>query len=469
MNIWSDNLQRQLLIWTGVLALSSCASVSSYPQQQLHQAGMLSTAEIVRQYQIDPEWWTAYQDQQLNQLVQKALDNNLDLRQAALNAEKARYSANEVGAGLWPQGSGSLGASSSKDLKRGGASTRSFNGQLGLSYEVDVWQKVRAETEAARWSYQASRADQEASRLSLINSVIDTYFHLAYLDEAIELNHQSIKQYQQIARIATAQYRQGKVSSLNVTKAQQSLLNAQNNVLSLQENRLQMVQSLHNLLNLKPDQKLTLAPVSLQSLPDVPVNLSVPLSVLANRPDLRAAEYRLQSAYASQTAQKRSWYPSISLDTAVNSRSNRFDNALRLPVGVGSVALNLPFLNWQTLHWQTKEAEVAFKSAQVSFEQSLTTALNEVSRYHQQYRLSREMLTNSQQKHQFDLKNSHYYQVRYQYGANPLSDWLDALNTEYSSAQALLNDRYTVLQNESLIYQAMAGRYEPRMPDAKAE
>lgn len=463
MNIWSDHLHPPLLMCAGILALSACTTVSSYPQQQLQQQGMLSTAEITQQYQIDPQWWTAYQDQQLNELVQTALKNNLDLRQAALTAEKARYSANEVDAGLWPQGSGSLGASSSKNLKQGGASTRSFNGQLGLSYEVDLWQKLKADTQAARWQYQASLADQEASRLSLINSVLDTYFHLAYIDEAIELNNQSIQQYTQIARIAQLQYQQGKVSSLNVIKAQQSLLNSRNNVLSLQQDRLMMVQNLRNLLNLKPDQQLELVPVSLRTLPDVPINLAVPLSVLANRPDLRAAEARLQSAYASQQAKQRSWYPSISLDTAVSSRSNHADNALRLPIGVGSVAVNLPFLNWQTLHWQTKEAEVAFKSAQTTFEQTLTSALNEVARYYQQYRLSADTLANSQKKYQFDLKSSHYYQMRYQYGANPFSDWLDALNTEQSSAQSLLNNRYMVLQNENLVYQAMAGRYQTKV------
>lgn len=441
-------------------AMAACTTMTGYPEQSLHQSGMLSVAEIRERYQIDTQWWTVYQDEQLNSLVQQALQNNLDLRQAALTAEKARYSANETGAQLWPQGSGSLGASSSRNLKEGGASSRSFNGQLGLSYEVDLWQKVRASTDAAVWQYRASEADKAASRLSLINSVVDTYFRLAYVEGSIVLMQDNIRQYEQIATIAEAQYRQGKVSSLNATNARQSLLSARNSLLSLQQNRAELEQTLYNLLNLRPGQSLPLKSVALMQLPDVPVNLDVPVSVLANRPDLRAAEFRLQSAYASQQAQQRSWYPSISLSTVVSSRSSHSDNALRLPVGVGSVSVNLPFLNWQTLHWQTRQAQVAFESAQVGFEQALTTALNEVERYYEQYRLNRGVLTNAKHKYQYDIKNSHYYRVRYQYGANPLKDWLDALNTEHSSAQDVLNQRYAVLQTESLIYQAMAGRYQ---------
>lgn len=450
-----------LIVGLSVL-LNACATQTPYPQQSLHRAGMLSSAEIAAQYQVNGNWWEIYQDATLNQLVTTALANNIDLRQAAITAEKARYTARLTGTDLFPKANGSLGANSSKDLKEGGASSRSFSGQLGLSYELDVWQKIRANTNAAIWRYQASEQDMAASRLALINSVVDNYFHLAYIDGAISLTKDSIEQYRQIARISQAQYAVGKVSSINATNAKQSLLNAENSLTSLQQNRADVVQTLHNLLNQRPNETTDIQPTPLNQIKFSEVNLDVPLSVLANRPDLRAAEYRLQSAYATQQGTRRSWYPSISLSTAVNSRSDSANSALRFPVGTASVNVNLPFLDWQTLYWQNKQAKADFDSARLTFEQSLTTALNEVERYYQQYTLSRHTLANSEQKYQYDIKNSRYYHARYQYGTNPLSDWLDALNTQYSSAQNVLNSRYNVLQNENLIYQAMAGRYQPR-------
>lgn len=442
--------------------LAGCATHASYPQQSLRKAGMLSSAEIAAQYQVNANWWEIYQDATLNQLISTALANNADLRQAALTAEKARYSARLNSVDLFPRVNGSLGASSAKDLKHGGVSSRNFSGQLGLSYELDVWQKIRANTDAAFWRYHASEQDMAASRLSLINSVVDNYFHLAYIDGAINLTTDSIRQYQQIARIAQAQYQVGKVSSINATNAKQSLLNAENSLILLQQNRIEVVQNLHNLLNQRPNEQADIRPTPLNQIHFGGVNLDVPLSVLANRPDLRAAEYRLQSAYASQQAARRNWYPSISLSTVVNSRSDRAASALHFPVGTASVNVNLPLFDWQTLYWQNKQAKADFDSAKLTFEQSLTTALNEVARYYQQYSLSRVTLANTEQKYQFDLKNSRYYHARYQYGTNPLSDWLDALNMQYSSAQSVLNNRYNVLQNENLIYQAMTGRYQPR-------
>lgn len=451
-----------VLVLSLSVLLAGCATHTSYPQQSLRKAGMLSSAEIAAQYKVNANWWEIYQDATLNQLISTALANNIDLRQAALTAEKARYSARLNSVDLFPKANGSLGASSAKDLKHGGVSSRNFSGQLGLSYELDVWQKIRANTDAAFWRYHASEQDMTASRLSLINSVVDNYFHLAYIDGAINLTTDSIRQYQQIARIAQAQYQVGKVSSINATNAKQSLLNAENSLILLQQNRIEVVQNLHNLLNQRPNEQADIRPTPLNQIHFGGVNLDVPLSVLANRPDLRAAEYRLQSAYANQQAARRNWYPSISLSTVVNSRSDRAASALHFPVGTASVNVNLPLFDWQTLYWQNKQAKADFDSAKLTFEQSLTTALNEVARYYQQYSLSRVTLANTEQKYQFDLKNSRYYHARYQYGTNPLSDWLDALNMQYSSAQSVLNNRYNVLQNENLIYQAMTGRYQPR-------
>ena len=131
-----------------------------------------------------------------------------------------------------------------------------------------------------------------------------------------------------------------------------------------------------------------------------------------------------------------------------------------VPLLGGSVSISLPFLDWQTLKWEDKTAEANFESAKLSFEQALTTALNEVSNYYQQYRRAEQTLSNQQQRYALAKKNSRYYQVRYQQGKDELKEWLEALNSEYSQAQTVLNNRYDVLKNENLVYQAMAGRYQ---------
>ncbi|STZ75458.1 TolC family protein [Bergeriella denitrificans] len=446
-----------------VLALSACA-INPKAGQVPTLAGsshVVSAAEAAERYDINGNWWEIYQSPQLNALVNQALANNIDLKQAAISVNKALYQANILGADLVPAFNGSLGASTSQNLKSG-SSNNSFSSQLGLSYELDLWKRLSAAADAQVWTYRATQEDLANTRLTLINNVADAYFNIAYLNEAIELTQKSIQHYQETARIAAAKYRLGKADSSEPTQADQSLLGARNNLLSLQNNREIQEQTLRNLLNLKPGEAIAAEPAQYRLLSAKGVDLNVPVTVLANRPDLRAAEYRVQSALQSLAVQKRSWYPSITLGASLSASSNKASTAFNIPFLGGSAQINLPFLNWPKLKWQDKSAEADFDSAKFSFEQSLTTALNEVHTYYQGYRNAQASLRNLQQRYALDQKNSRYYQVRYQHGKNELKDWLGALNTEYSSAQSVLNQRYETLRYENMVYKAMAGRYTPK-------
>ena len=442
-----------------LLLISGCASHIANPQLSIAASGqVVSEAESAARYRLNPEWWTVYQDAKLNALITQALDNNIDLKQAAINVNKALYQANILGANLVPAYNAGVSADTSRNLKNG-ESNNSFSSQLGLSYELDLWRKLSATADAQVWTYQASQQDLAASRLSLINNVADAYFNIAYLNEAIRLNQESRKRYQEIHRIAQAKYKQGKVSSAEPTQSEQSLLSAENNLISLQTSRAEAEQTLRNLLNLPPNQAMAADPTAFSLAKPIQPDLNVPISVLANRPDLRAAEARLQSASQSLVAQQRSWYPTITLGASLGATSDKASNLFNIPMLGGSVKVNLPFLNWQTLKWENKTAEANFNSARLSFEQTLTTALNEVATNYQQYRQAEASLANLERKYQLDQKNSRYYQTRYQYGRNELADWLSALNTEYGSAQNLLNQRYQALKYENMVYKAMAGRY----------
>lgn len=447
-----------------LMALSACATNPKADSSlTLESTGqVMSAAETANRYNINGDWWQIYQSNQLDALMNQALANNIDLKQAAISVNKALYQANILGADLVPSFSGSLGASTSRNLKSDGDNNNSFSSQLGLSYELDLWQKLRETTNAQVWEYRATQEDLANTRLTLLNNVSDAYFNIAYINEAMELTKKSVKEYEEINRIAQAKYRYGKADSSGPVQSEQSLFSARNNLISLQSSRDTLEQTLRNLLNLKPEEAIAAEPSQYRLLPVKGVDLNVPISVLANRPDLRAAEYRLQSALSSQKAQQRSWYPSVTIGASLSTSSTQAKSTFDVPFLGGSVKINLPFLDWNTLEWEDKTAQANFDSARLNFEQTLTTALNEVNTNYRQYTHAESTLTNLQQRYALAQKNSHYYQVRYRYGKNELKDWLDALNTEYSSAQTLLNQRYETLKYENMVYKAMAGRYTPK-------
>ncbi len=440
------------------LSLNACVS-TDYSSQKI--AGVLQyNADLMRRYQIDENWWRIYNDSQLNALVETALKNNPDLAMSAIAVNKALYQANLLDADLVPEFSGGLEAAASRDIKGDNATQQNFSADLRVGYELDLWQRLRDRASAQEWEYMATTKDLLATRLVLINSVVDAYFNLYYLHNSMLVTRQSIDNYRQIQKITGIKYQEGKVSSLEPAQAAQSLLMYENNLLELETQYKNAEQTLRNLLNLKPQDKLALVYGDMLKLGIPEVDLDVPLMALANRPDLQAAEYRLNSALASLSAAQKSWYPTVTIGASINSASERAQAIFDLPFTGGYISVNLPFLQWNRIKWQVKISEAEFESMRIQFEQSINKALNEVDYHYYAYGKNMASLAKVREKYQYDLKISAYYKTRYENGASELADWLAALNTSINSQLSLLKQRYQVIRQENMLYRAMAGRYQ---------
>lgn len=443
-----------------ILALSAlgCAQVS-LPEKDL--AGRLEYDVAAKaRYRLDPNWWWIYKDDGLNQLVELALKNNLDLAQAAISINRALYQAHLLSGDLVPQFSGGASGTASQNIKDGGPSSRAVSGNLSLSYELDLWGRLANTASAQQWEYLATVEDRETARLALVGSVIDTYFKLAYLNEAIKATDLNLKNYQAIESTVQAKVRAGKVAAVESAQARQAVLNAESNLVDLGTQHKTAEQTLRNLLNLKPDSPLPqIGAGTLTQLQLPPLDLNVPLSVLANRPDLKAAEFRLHKSFKNVEAAEKAWLPSITLGAALSSTGDKINTALEAPLAKGTVSINLPFLDWNTVLWQLRISEADFEKIRLDFEKTLTQALNEVDTYYYSYQSARQTLDIVRKKYMEDQRISNYYQSRYQAGAGELSDWLSALNTLNSSRLAALEALYRTVQYENMTYKAMAGRY----------
>ena len=306
----------------------------------------------------------------------------------------------------------------------------------------------------------ATLKDRETARLALVGSVVDAYYNLAYLNDAVTATRDNIKNYRAMAEKILLKYEAGKVASVEVDQTRQSLLSAENNLSDLLTQRKNIERTLRDLLNLKPEEALDLGGgPTLAGLVAPPIDLEVPLAVLANRPDLKAAEFRIQSAFKNVSETEKAWLPSISLSSALSSSGRDIGSAFNNPVAAGTISLSLPFLDWNRLRWNLRLSEADFESARLAFEQALTTALNEVDAWYYTYRQSATTLSNTEKKYAYDLKISAYYRDQYEAGAGELSDWLNALNTANSSRLAMFSSLYQMINYENMIYKAMAGRY----------
>ena len=174
-----------------------------------------------------------------------------------------------------------------------------YGSSLSVSYELDLWGKLADERAAANFEAEATEQDRQASALSLIGTAATLYWKQGYLNELIRLNQQSLTYTQKSLAIAQVHYQTGADSKLDVLQAEQSVANQQATLESLLLQREENQNALAILLDQPPENALPL-PSSLPatSLPAIPQGL--PASVLSQRPDVKAAELRVRSEYATQ-------------------------------------------------------------------------------------------------------------------------------------------------------------------------
>lgn len=427
-------------------------------------ADILSAEETAKRYCLNTQWWTGYGSDALDRTVTLAQERNINLARSAIAVNRAMYQARLLSADLLPTFSADGSAQASRGLDDGSASPtwrQTWQGGVSVSYELDLWRRLRDTADAGEWEYRATIEDLASTRLTLINNVVSGWFYLAYIDQAIRVTERSVERYERLAKLAESKYSLGKIDPLEKLQAEQSLLSARNDLASLRAQRAEALQTMRNLLNLRPGETMEEESVDLLAMPVVPVDLNVPLAALSARPDIHAAEARLQSAFKTLEADRSAWYPAISVGSTLNVSSDKARTFFDVPVLSGLVSLNLPFLDWNRLYWNVKISQSDFESARLDLEEAVTTALNDVDAACAAYVEARLTLEQTLAKHERDVRIAEYYRERYEHGATEFKDYLDALNTADSSALSALSSKYTLLSRESGIYMAVGGRYVP--------
>ena len=444
------------LVLSGML-FAGCALVQQYPTSVAEE--LKYSAEVKEKYKANEEWWKQYQNAELNRLVDMALANNPDYLKAAININKELYNLNLTKYDLFPTLSGGLNASSQRQISTSDNFASNFSGETGLSYEADLYGKIRDLYSAQEFEYQATVMDKESARLSLINSVVDLYFNLEYLQNTIDVSKKNVKAYQNIQNITAAKYKSGKVDNLEFLQAKQSLLSEQNKLLNSQTQFSELEASLKNILNIRQEDSLNIKYGDILAQKNLGVNLEVPLSVLANRPDLLASQYRLEKAFKNLEAENKTWYPSVSLQGLLGTGSDKARTTFDFPYVLGSVAVDLPFLDWNRVKNNIKLSEADYQITLIDFQDTLNQAVNEVVYYYFAYGNANQILQNTQKNYQNSRLITKYYKNRYDNGKAEFKDYLEAIYSENALRKDLIQQKYQTIKYENYVYKAMAGKY----------
>ena len=408
---------------------------------------------------INREWWTGYGEARLNELIELALKNNIDLAKSAVAVNKALAQAGVLQADLVPSFNANLGAETGKNIKTGGSWSESYKSGISLSYEIDLWRKLANSADAAMWEANATKYDLQAARLALINSVADAYFEAKYQKESINLYEKTLKNYEELEAIIKAKFELGKEEELSLKQVKSSVISAKNRILNASKSLDEAEKTLRNLLNVRPEFDLNLSG-NFSDIQPQGVNLNVPIYVIGARPDLQAAISRIKEALLGVKVSEKNFYPSITVGAGLSGSGDSVSEGLKLNFLSGNIAINLPFLNYSKLKSKLKISELEFETMKLNYEQTLITALNEIDAGYKNLQKDEAVLRNLNENLRNLSSISDIYKLKYDYGKTELKNYLEAQNSLLEGRISLIAQKYKILQDEIGIYKAAAGKAE---------
>jgi NodT family efflux transporter outer membrane factor (OMF) lipoprotein len=417
----------------------------------------------------DLKWFEVFKDEQLQELMRTALVQNYDLRDAVLRVEEARANLGIVRSNQFPN----FGASGSVEinrLSREGATPippsllSSQNRNFGaatldlLSFEVDIWGKLRRATEAARANLLSADENRKAVVTTLVSDVATAYLTLRELDYELEISQRTLQTRKESYNLTKSRQAGGVSTLLDLRQAEQLVDTAAQAIPVLKQGIEQTENQIQLLLGKSPGGVTRGRALTAQDLPpDVPAGL--PSALLERRPDIREAEDNLIAANAQIGVAKAAYFPDVSLSGFLGGQSTQLTNLFSGPASTWSLVpqLTQPIFTAGRLKSNVKMTEAERGRALVQYEKTIQTAFAEVSNSliaHQRQRESRV----EQEKLVVALQDRlRLAYIRYRGGVDTQLDALDAdrdlFQAELTLSQIRLSELLTVVQ----LYKALGG------------
>jgi len=421
----------------------------------------------------DLKWWEVFKDPDLQELVRTAIEQNYDLRDAVARVQAARANLGITRSDQFPQ-VGASGAVQFTRLSRDGqfplpaSFVQSQNRNWGeaslnlLSFEIDLWGRLRRATEAARANLLSAEENRKAVVTTLVSDVATSYFTVRELDYELEISTRTLDARRTSLQPTLARQGGGVATLLDLRQAEQLVDTAAETIPTLQQQIEQTENQISLLLGKNPGEVIRHQGAFNEDVfpPEVPAGL--PSALLERRPDIRAAEQNLIAANAQIGIARAAYFPQLSLSGLIGGQSSQLSSLFSGPHSAWSFVpqVTQPIFTAGRLRSGVRLAEAQKDSALVQYERTIQTAFTEVSNAliaHQRVRESRvqqQALVAALE----DRKRLAY--SRYTGGVDTQLNALDAdrdlLQAELNLRQIRLNELVSVVQ----LYKALGGGWQ---------
>jgi multidrug efflux system outer membrane protein len=437
-----------------LLALSACTLAPKYvrPEAPVAASWPVSAPEAPASGPV--RWRDLFLDARLQKTIDLAIANNRDLRVAVLSITRARAQYGIARSDLFPALDGSLSGAKSHSAA---GDNQSYSANLGLSWELDLFGRVRSLNKAALEDFFSAEENRNAVQISLIGDVADAWLNLAADRDALKLAEQTLAARKESFDIAAGQAKIGTASDLDLAQAQTEYQSARQTVAQAETAIDQDKAALTLLVG---------TPLSDDLLPDsladnavaaaLPVGL--PSQVLLNRPDVLSAEHDLKAANADIGAARAALFPSISLTGAAGSASTALGDLFKSGHNTWSYGTSIRqsiFASGANVNG-VRSATASRDIAVAQYEKTIQAAFRDVSDALAVRARIDERLDAQQKATDAAATAYRLSQATYKAGASSYLNLLDAQRTLYAAQQNLITLRALKASNLVALYQAVA-------------
>ena len=444
------------------------------------------------------EWWRAFGDPVLDEVIEMALASNFDMAEAVARVEQARETALLAKAAIFPVVGARAGVDDFRSPTNAGIGAQvqelgleellgavgddfTLPDRLGLTnyilsadvaYELDFWGRVRSSRLAAGADYLASESDLQAVRIGILSETITAYFEIVDLRRRIALTGEMVEVLQEREDVAATRYDRGLADSLDLYRVRQELRDTQAGVPQLERQLAAAEARLAVLLGGYREQldgilSETLSPAP----PPDPVPAGIPADLLLQRPDVQAARHRLDAASYARQARVAELMPTLSLSGSIGLQSAQIGSWFNVNQWFTNLAANLlePVFDGGRLETQVALAEARFNELAAAYGRTVVTAVNEVE-------AALAGLESEGRRHAFLVSRQEEAQAtldlrseRYASGIGGYADFLDALRALLNVESALIGVQRDLALARLAVHRALGGAWvAPDVPDAPA-
>ena len=410
------------------------------------------------------QWWTQFQDPVLNQLIETALRENQDIRIAAARVDQFLGQLQTTRSQFFPQIGYGLDVSRNRTSERNYSSLggkdpwyRLYQGTISADWQLDLFGRVRRQSEAAQAQVYASEQGRRGTLLTVVSGVASGYISLRSLDRQLEIARATSDNYAGTLGLFQLRFKGGVVSQVELSQVESQYQQAKTAVTRLE----QQIAAQENLLSVLLGQAPGPIPrgrkIEQLALPVVPPGL--PSSLIERRPDVLQAEHNLVAANASIGVARSLYFPTLSLTGMLGSLSTAAADFMSGPAKIATIAANVsgPIFTFGNIEGQVRSAEASEREAMANYQQTILNAFRDTNDALVGTQKSTEALSSEQARLKSLREYARLSRLRFEEGVASYLDVLYADNELFSAELSTViasSDRLIQLIG---VYRALGG------------